>query len=210
MPNRNKNADLTAEVLEGYESVSSKWIEDSELIPCEQLLAPVLDLLPQEPSRVADLGAGTGRDAAWLANQGHSVLAVEPAAALRNAGIKLHQSSTIKWLDDSLPDLKRIKDGERFGTVLLLAVWQHLNDIQRITAMRRLSELTTAGGVVIISLRHGPGAPNRPVHQVMPADTIRDAHNTGFSLIRERTAASMGKWNQSSGVHWTWLVFQRN
>ena len=43
-------------------------------------------LIPATPSRVLDVGAGTGRDAAALAALGHSVVAVEPTPELRAHG----------------------------------------------------------------------------------------------------------------------------
>ena len=36
-------------------------------------------LLPSAPGLVIDVGAGTGRNAAWLAGLGHDVVAVEPS-----------------------------------------------------------------------------------------------------------------------------------
>ena len=37
-----------------------------------------LDQLPNSPAVILDAGAGTGRDAAWLAAKKHDVIAVEP------------------------------------------------------------------------------------------------------------------------------------
>ena len=44
------------------------------------------DLLPSAPGLVIDVGAGTGRNAAWLASLGHEFIAVEPSIALRLPG----------------------------------------------------------------------------------------------------------------------------
>ena len=41
------------------------------------------NLLPNAPAVVMDIGAGSGRDAAWLAARGYEVLAVEPSTAMR-------------------------------------------------------------------------------------------------------------------------------
>jgi SAM-dependent methyltransferase len=193
-------------VLRGYASASAEWIARSEAISCDQLYAHVADLFPVSPSRVLDIGAGAGRDAAWLASSGHDVTAVEPLAEFRHAGMQLHATSNITWLDDRLPDLRLLPDSA-FDCVLLGAVWQHLDDEQRAAAMHRLAELTGSGGVVIMFLRHGPGAPNRPVYQVKPEDTINDALKAGFKLVRKRSAESVQAANRDAGVHWTWLAF---
>lgn len=52
---------MIGEVLEGYAAVGDDWIARSEAISCETLFAPVADLFPQRPLRIADIGAGTGR-----------------------------------------------------------------------------------------------------------------------------------------------------
>lgn len=45
-------------------------------------------LIPRLPGTVLDVGAGSGRDAAWFASQGHDVVAVEPSGdALRRPTI---------------------------------------------------------------------------------------------------------------------------
>ncbi len=50
----------------------------------------LLNLLPQAPAVIMDVGAGSGRDAAWLARLGHEVLAVEPSAAMRAEARRMH------------------------------------------------------------------------------------------------------------------------
>ncbi|BBE11144.1 hypothetical protein HH1059_20120 [Halorhodospira halochloris] len=50
-----------------------------------------------------DIGAGSGRDAAWLAEQGHDVVAVEPAAELRQEAQRRHPDEWISWLGNMVP-----------------------------------------------------------------------------------------------------------
>jgi len=197
------------EILDGYaESATPELIARYDAIQVEQIYAPVLDLFPAGPCRIADIGAGTGRDSAWLASLGHEVLAVEPVDALRSAGMMLHDAVAIEWLKDALPRLQRIVAGRRFDLLLLCAVWQHLDDNARVRAMRRLAGLTAPGGKIVMSLRHGPGAANRPVFPVSPDRTIENALASGLRLLRRRRAESVQAENRTAGVHWTWLVFQ--
>lgn len=160
-------------------------------------------------AHLADIGAGPGHDAAWLANMGHSVLAVESVKQFRDAGTTIHSSPKIEWIDDRLPHLTETKRRGRFDLVLLSAVWQHLNDHQRLIAMRSLAQLTASGGVVIMSLRHGSGAPERIVYPVVPRETIEAALSEGFTLLRQVEAASVQTVNRRSAVRWTWLAFAR-
>jgi ubiquinone/menaquinone biosynthesis C-methylase UbiE len=58
---------------------------------------------------VLDIGAGSGRDALWLAERGCQVIAVEPAADLLRIGQSKtaeHSVLRVQWLSDSLPELK--------------------------------------------------------------------------------------------------------
>src|ERR1700730_11567596 len=93
------------EVLQSYAAASADLITRFEGVSPARLYAPIADLLPSSPSRIVDIGAGTGRDAAWLADKGHDVVAVEPVDEFRRAGIALHKSQRIEWLKDRLPDL---------------------------------------------------------------------------------------------------------
>lgn len=65
----------------------------------------LLGLIPARPSVVLDVGAGIGRDAAWLTSLEHEVIAVEPAAAMREEEQRLHSSARIRWMDNRLPAL---------------------------------------------------------------------------------------------------------
>jgi SAM-dependent methyltransferase len=119
--------------------------------------APLLDQC--RPGLACDIGAGSGRDARWLAGMGWEVVAVEPSAAMRESGARRSTGAAITWLDDTLPDLRRLRDiGYRFDLILLAAVWQHVPPPQRQRAVRILSELLRPGGRLVITLRHGRNA----------------------------------------------------
>jgi len=199
---------MNDDVLQGYSASSADLIRHFEAISSADLFKPVADLLPATSSRVADIGAGTGRDAAWLADKGHDVLAVEPVDELRQAGIDRHRSSRIRWLDDRLPELTRLRNERPFDLLILSGVWHHLNEAERRIAINVLANITAAAGLVIISLRHGIGAPNRPVHPARPEDTIDLATEAGFRLLRRQQAESMQAQNRAAGVYWTWLALR--
>jgi 2-polyprenyl-3-methyl-5-hydroxy-6-metoxy-1,4-benzoquinol methylase len=64
------------------------------------------DLLSNQPGLACDIGAGSGRDAVWLASKGWKVIAVEPAEQLRTLGeayTSSHaaQQGSITWLDEA-------------------------------------------------------------------------------------------------------------
>jgi SAM-dependent methyltransferase len=197
------------DVFQAYKSAAPRLIARFEEISTDQLYEPVIDLLPAEPSRVVDIGAGTGRDADWLAGRGHSVLAVEPVEDFRKAGVERHASPRITWLEDQLLTLSKAISRGPFDLVTLSAVWHHLDVDARGIAMHSLLRLTAPGGMLIISLRHGPGVPGQPVFDIAPEETIAMAQAEGLALVRHRPADSVQANNNVAGVTWTWLVFTR-
>jgi SAM-dependent methyltransferase len=195
------------EAIRGYVADAPNLVAAFESLRTEEVLASVLDLLPRRPRRALEIGAGTGRDAAWLGRKGHTVLASEPAAPLREAGIALHPE--LRWLDDSLPHLRAVSAlGERFGLILLVGVWQHLPPEEHAAAIAALVPLLDPGGRLILSLRHGPGAPGRPCFAASPAAIRTMAEAEGLRLLAERQAESIQPANRAAGVTWTWLAFE--
>jgi SAM-dependent methyltransferase len=196
-------------ILEGYAEASAELIPRFEAISTGELYAPVSELLPPAAARILDIGAGTGRDAAWLAERGHQVLAVEPVDGLRRAGMALHPGARIEWLDDTLPQLSEVlARGPVFDRVFVTAVWQHLRPEERRRAMPNLATVTAPGGFLILSLRHGPGSPARPCFDAAPEDTIDAAAAAGLRLALRRAAPSIQARNRDAGVTWTWLAFR--
>ncbi len=195
-------------ILRGYEDSANELIARYEAISSAREYAPLAHLLPARAGRVLDLGAGTGRDAAWFAGMGHSVLAVEPVRRFRAAGARLHPTAGIEWVDDTLPALRSVTSrGLRFDLVNVNGVWQHLDAGQRHTAMPVLRALVAPEGRLVVSVRHGPGAPSRPCFQAPAQDTIDCAVDNGFALDYAEERESIHPANRAAGVTWTWLVF---
>ena len=176
-----------------------------EALPFADVHADVLHLLPPPPARVLDIGAGTGRDAAALAALGHAVTAVEPTTALRLGAQRLHPSPRIRWLDDHLPDLASV--GGAFDAVMLTAVWMHLDAVERASAMPVVAALVAPGGVLTMTLRHGPIPPGRRMFEVSMAETIALAEAEGLHCI-DRSTGDAGRYAQP-GVTWDRLTFRR-
>jgi SAM-dependent methyltransferase len=189
-------ADEAPELLKRYESISFAGAH-----------ASVLQLIPPAPCRALDIGAGTGRDAAGLVALGHSVVAVEPTEELRRGAMLLHPSPMIEWLDDSLPDLAAVRARkEEFDLVMLTAVWMHLDEAQRQLAMPNVSALVRNGGIVIMSLRHGPVPPGRRMFEVSAEETIALAQRSNLICTLNREAEPS---LCQPGVSWTRLAFDK-
>ncbi|NML30321.1 class I SAM-dependent methyltransferase [Paraburkholderia antibiotica] len=195
---------------EGYAEQAAALIERWRGVSFADQHRPVLDLLPRAPSRIVDIGAGIGTDAAAFAALGHTVLAVEPVDALRDAARALHPSAAVEWLDDGLPDLAILSARrETFDVVMLTAVWMHLDAPQRERAMPRVASLLHGGARLLMSLRHGPVPTGRRMFDVSADETIRLASAQGLRLVRELRTASVQPGNREQGVSWTRLAFDK-
>ncbi|WP_449231368.1 class I SAM-dependent methyltransferase [Azospirillum doebereinerae] len=105
-----------------YDRRTQEFVAQYETLAFEDLYADVLDLMPSELSVVLDVGAGSGRDAAWLTGRGHSVVAVESAAGMREEAARRRTATGIQWMDDRLPGLERVhRTGMVFDLILLAA-----------------------------------------------------------------------------------------
>jgi SAM-dependent methyltransferase len=198
-------------IIDGYAAATTPaLIAAYDGLAVERIYAPVLDLFPVTPVRVADIGAGTGRDAAWFAGRGHAVVAVEPVRELREAGTRLHGAIAIAWLDDRLPHLSELRKYGRFALVTLCGVWQHLDAGDQQRAAAGLGRIAAEGGLVIMSLRHGPGVAGRPVYPISPDATIAACGRAGFALVRRLETDSIQAENQANNVRWTWLAFSKS
>ncbi|QQS14974.1 MAG: methyltransferase domain-containing protein [Rhodospirillales bacterium] len=193
--------------VEGYVEHADTLAARFESVAFADVHRVVLPLLPDPPRDVIDVGAGTGRDAAALAAMGHRVVAVEPVAALRAHGRRLHPSPAIAWLDDSLPDLRAtLALGRSFDVVLVSAVWMHLDAGQRRRAMPRVAALLRPGAIAIVSLRHGPVPAGRRMFAVSADETCALAHAHGLeTLHRSERDSAYGP----SDVRWSVLAFRR-
>jgi protein-L-isoaspartate O-methyltransferase len=81
-----------------YEQNAPQLVTQYESLAFEDVHAALLELLPEPGATILDIGAGSGRDAAWFASHGCDVVAVEPSDAMRTHGSGLHQSARIHWL----------------------------------------------------------------------------------------------------------------
>lgn len=150
-----------------YTENARHYHEQYQSLDFEGVHADWLHLLPEQPGFALDVGAGSGRDAAALARRGWDVLAIEPSEGLRRLGEQATRRLSVQWQDDRLPELARARAlSYRFNLILVSAVWMHLPPAQRERAFRILTELLAPGGLLVITLRHGPSPDARVFHDI--------------------------------------------
>ncbi|NQY97627.1 MAG: methyltransferase domain-containing protein [Henriciella sp.] len=195
----------------GYADEAPRLFERYEFRDPAAIHAPWAHFFPEPPARILDIGAGTGRDAAWFVSLGHSVLAVEPTDALREGAAKLHPEPEIEWLDDILPDLPKVMArGEQFDLILMHAVWMHLTESERAEGMGKLAQLLRPGGRIAMSQRHGPVPTGRRMFEVSGAETIALAALHGLQNLLHERAESIQAENRAKAIEWTKLVFEKS
>jgi SAM-dependent methyltransferase len=184
------------------ETVSARY----EATTAEDVHGWLSDMLPATPATILDVGAGTGRDAAWLAAKGYDVIAVEPSANMRKTAARFHPDARVHWIDDSLPALNVVtRSGLSFDLILLSAVWMHVPGDDRSRAFRKLISLLKPGGIIAITLRHGPDEPERAIHPASLAEIEALVRNHGAFVERSVEAKDqLGR----RDVRWTQLAIR--
>jgi len=182
--------DRKADPVVTYDRQAGTLASRYESITAADVHAPLVDLVPSGPGLALDVGAGSGRDAAWLVLLGYQVVAVEPAAGMRREGRSRHPEQRIRWIDDRLPGLATIhRLGLSYDLILLSAVWMHIPPESRPRAFRKLITLLKPGGLLLLTLRHGPDEPDRPMWPTSVGEIETLARSHGVAVIRSVTGS---------------------
>jgi SAM-dependent methyltransferase len=133
------------------------------------------------PGLTADIGCGSGRDAAWLAANGFPAVGYDPSEGLLAQARAMYPS--LKFEAATLPELHGIADNT-FDNVLCETVIMHLDRAAIAPSVRRLVAILKPGGILALSWR------------VEHADR-RDAHGRLYSafdrdlVVRELAGATL-------------------
>lgn len=192
---------------------STRWYQENaqeaakqyEAVAAEDVHGWLKRFLPENPGRALDIGAGSGRDAAWLAGFGHKVVAVEPSSEMRKEAKRWHSRADIQWRSDSLPSLRKLSKQKPFDLILINGVWQHVAKSDRKRAFRKVINLLKPGGTLAITLRHGPPDLERGIHAISEEELKDLARDHGaFVAYRGESRDCLGR----KGIRWTQVAIR--
>lgn len=199
---------MPGQTIKHYHQHAEHYQKQYDSVAAQDVHSDWTSLLAQRtPAQALDVGAGSGRDAAWLTTLGWQVTAVEPAAALRELGLRA-TGTDVHWVDTSLPQLTGIEPPPAgYDLILLSAVWMHLPASERPLAFQRLSQLLANTGILIITLRFGPSDPARPMFPVSTDELEALAEREGLQMqiINSDQSADL---LQRSDVSWQSVCIQ--
>lgn len=195
---------------QGYERFASLFIESSNTLDFNVVCKDFISFLPLKPANILDVGAGAGQNSAALDELGFNVTAVEPMVEFLNAARHQYGSSSIEWLQGSLPRLACLDShDEKFDFVLIDAVWHHLCESERIEAASKISSLIKTNGRCAISLRNGPAGIGTRIFPIDSNDTINLFKKLGFKcLFKLENQASLLP--NKDKVKWTRIVMHKS
>lgn len=192
--------------MDPYTRHANRFFEQYQQLRFEDVHATWLSHLPERAGFALDVGAGSGRDGLALAERGWEVLAVEPAEGLRALGEQATVGRNVQWIADALPELAKVRaHSYRFDLILVSAVWMHLPPAQRERAFRILSELLAPGGVLVVTLRHGPGDGERSFYEVNREELEAWGRNRALVVLHSGRDADR---LERKDVWWETLVFK--
>ena len=192
-----------------YSANASALVKQYDSVPFETVHKDWLKAIPKE-GMVLDVGAGSGRDARYLAAKGLSVVAVEPAVGIREIAQEYTVANPIYWLSDSLPELTEVfRLQTKFDLILLSAVWMHITPSERERSFRKLSSLLKPSGKLVISLRHGSCADERTMYPVSADELAKFASQFGLTyrlLTPENSDDALGR----TDVQWQTVLLTQH
>lgn len=192
-----------------YNDESKGFFESYLSINSELIFSDVMTYLPSSGSICLDIGAGSGRDSAFLAKRGCKVKAVEPSELFRRKATGFFKGLDIEWIDDFLPSLRKVKAlGHCYDFILMSAVWMHLDSIERQAALVSVYALLKNGGVFVLTLRLGSAEPDRMIYEITTNEAIAKAKLAGFDI--KHVNPVKGDSFKRGQVSWQILVLTKN
>ena len=197
---------MTNRTIECYNQKASQFQNQYLSLKAEDVHQDWINKHLPKSGLILDVGAGGGRDALFFSDQGLEVIAVEPATDLAALGKQLTQQASVQWIEDSLPNLKKVIElNLKFDLIILSAVWMHITLSDRGRAFRKLANLLKPSGKLVITLRHGNSPDEREMHSVSLDELTEYSKSNGLTVIdSQRSHDQLARVN----TEWETVVMQ--
>jgi len=146
-PSVSKSLDL--QTLAAYDADASAFVQDWHAQPTPTDLHAIIKRF-FKPGLTADIGCGSGRDAAWLSGNGFPTIGYDASRGLLAEAHKRYPN--LEFHCAHLPDLSGVAD-ESFDNVLCETVIMHLDRSAIASAVQRLLTILKPGGILYLSWR---------------------------------------------------------
>jgi SAM-dependent methyltransferase len=180
--------------LEAYDRQAALFVADWGAQPTPTDLQEIIRRFFR-PGLTADIGCGSGRDTAWLCQNGFPAIGYDASEGLLAEARRLHPN--IPFRRCALPELEGFASGA-FANVLCETVIMHLAPVVIPAAVRRMLCVLESEGTLYLSWRINETGRSRDEHGRLYAcfdeELVPDALNAATILLDERIrSASSGK-----------------
>lgn len=142
-----------------------------------------------EPTTVLDLGCGEGRNAVWLAAQGHSVTAVDvsPVGLAKAVQLAAARDVAVDWVCADLADYE--PTAASYGLVVLSYI--HVDPALRVALHAKAARSLVARGRLVVvghhvrNLEEGIGGPQNP--DLLLTEELMESDFEGLTITRNET-----------------------
>jgi SAM-dependent methyltransferase len=180
---------MDRDTLSAYDRDAAAFAEDWETQPTPwDMQALILEHFT--PGLTADIGCGSGRDAAWMAANGFEAIGYDASEGLLAEARRRHPS--VRFERALLPGLDGLGDG-RFQNVLCETVIMHLPPADIPASVSRLLGVLKPSGTLYLSWRVTEGADRRDesgrLYGAFDTSLVLDAL-TGADIVLDQQSVS--------------------
>ena len=147
--------------IDAYDQDAASYAEDWETQPSpDDLHALITQYF--SPGPTADVGCGSGRDAAWMHEHGFDVVGYDASPGLVAQACLRHPH--LRFVQSALPELMGIPSNQ-YRNVLCETVIMHLEPAHIPHATQRLLDILEPHGTLLLTWRVTSGESQRDLHQ---------------------------------------------